>query len=189
MAQGLFALSGAQQRLWYMNQLEPDSPFYNITLAITLDSDIDKCSLFEALKVLVRRHDILHTRYPLVEGKVMQEVADAEDWCVESISSPISHQDTEEQARTIAENIARYPVDLEHGPVFRAFHALLDEDKSVLVLLTHHIATDQSSINILTMELDSIYQDIVSGMPISLPPTVTYKEYVDFELQRFNSKG
>ncbi|MGL4001072.1 condensation domain-containing protein [Pantoea eucalypti] len=188
MTEGEFALSAAQQRLWYMSQLEPESPFYNITLPMVLESDTNSLALYEALKALVRRHDILHTRYPLTEGRVAQEVVDPQGWRVEKIAFSVTGGDSEEKASNIAATIARYPVDLHNGPVFRAFYAPLDEGKSLLVLLTHHIATDQSSINILIQELDLIYQQIAEGKACSLAPVAPYKEYVDFESQRFEKQ-
>ncbi|RZT99032.1 phosphopantetheine binding protein [Advenella incenata] len=178
-------LSAAQQRLWYMSQLEPESPYYNITLAIKLGSDINLDYLAKALQKLVLRHDILRTCYPIVNGVVHQEVFPASHWMVEEYCFEYEGIDDEEKSANIADAIAQFHIDVENGPVFRAFIVSVSPAQNLLVLLTHHIATDQNSINVMMTELDMLYEIEHQGEHRDLMHAPAYIDYVLFENTRF----
>lgn len=185
----LYPLSAAQKRLWYMTQLSPQSPFYNVTLAIRLDIALNQTALKAALQDLVIRHEILRTRYILDQGTVWQKVETAQGWQLEWLEpSAVPYEERANICSQIATDISRLDIDLEAGPVFRVFLRQFADNDHLLILLTHHIATDQRSINLLCQELDALYFNHVAPGPLQLEVPLQYREYAIVQLQQFEQK-
>ena len=183
---GLYPTSAAQKRMWYMSQLSPDDPHYNVTLAMRLSFDLNQDVLAESLRQLVARHEILRTSYPIVAGVAWQKVSPPEKWNLEWMGSiEVPEEQRLKRCEVLGAEIASLHIDLEHGAVFRAFLWSLGPSDYLLILLTHHIAVDQRTINTLCEELDVLYRACNGERHEQLPVATQYREYVDFERSRF----
>ncbi|MCP2166900.1 non-ribosomal peptide synthetase [Goodfellowiella coeruleoviolacea] len=169
-------LSFAQQRLWFLDQWAPGQAVYNSPVALLLRTELDHTAFQGALTDLVARHEVLRTRYPVENGVPYQEIEPAP----ESVPLPVT--DLTGASRTEVEDwvsaFAQQPFDLERGPVLRAALGKLSDREHVLVLNTHHIATDGASTGIVTTELVELYQARRQHRPALLPALpVQYADY------------
>ncbi|WP_424888964.1 amino acid adenylation domain-containing protein [Streptomyces sp. XH2] len=168
-------LSFAQQRMWFMNQLVPGSPFFNIGESVRLTGRLDVPTLQTALDEVVQRHEVLRTRYPSVDGEPHQEVA-------ETVSVPLETmpcQDEQGARAFIAEQVGR-PFELATGPVLRAGLVRLADDDHILWICVHHIAFDGWSIPVLFREISAIYTQLANGQRAGLDPLPV--QYADFAI-------
>src|SRR4051794_39703336 len=136
-------LSFAQQRLWFLNQLAPDSPSYNIPLAVQLNGKLNRVALCWNLNEIVQRHDVLRTTFVAVDGRPMQRVAAGLILplpVVDLHALPIYMRKTVTHRLIIEE--AQQCFDLAHGPLLRTILLRLDEEAHVLLLTLHHIVAD-----------------------------------------------
>ena len=145
-------LSFAQQRLWFMHQLAPESAFYNMPLAIRLRGPLDVIQLERALNGVLRRHDVLRTTFPSSDGHPVQRVHAHEARPLPLVDLS-SHDLPEDRALAFAEREAREPFDLEEGPLVRFLLLRLSTEHHMLVLTMHHIVSDGWSMSILVREL------------------------------------
>jgi amino acid adenylation domain-containing protein len=172
-------LSFAQQRLWFLDQLEPDNPLYNIPLAVRLRGDLQIGSLRRALNEIIRRHEVLRTRYVVVDDAPVQLIADEVkiEVPVEDLSG-VSADMQESAVRCMAIENGRHVFNLQTGPVIRASLLRLGEQNHILLLNTHHIASDGWSIWRFVRELAALYAAFIAGKPSPLP--VLPIQYGDF---------
>ena len=142
------ALSFAQQRLWFLDQLVPGSAFYNIASAWRLEGPLDAAALEAALGEVVARHESLRTTFVSVDGKPLQRVK--EPWAFELTAVDVSGEPCPEEAASlqVAEEAAR-PFDLARGPLLRAQLLRLSDEDHVLILVVHHIVSDGWSSGVL----------------------------------------
>jgi aspartate racemase len=162
-------LSYAQERLWFLDQLEPGSPTYNVPAALQLEGALDAEALVGSLNEIVARHEALRTAFPSVDGQPVQRVATAMGLHVPVVDlSGLPESEREGRARRLAEEEARRPFDLARGPLLRAKLLRLDEEKHLLLLTMHHIVSDGWSAGILSRELATLYEAFSSGQPSPL---------------------
>jgi amino acid adenylation domain-containing protein/non-ribosomal peptide synthase protein (TIGR01720 family) len=164
---GPVPLSFAQQRLWFLDRLEPESPRYNVPAAIHLDGPLDSAALEGALCALARRHEALRTRFAEGAGGPVQEIDPDPDLPLPRIdlaSLPGDRRDAETRRLGAAE--ARRPFDLARGPVVRARLLRRGTAAHTLLLVFHHIAVDGWSLALLLRELAALLR----GEPIPPPP-------------------
>ncbi|HEV2756820.1 MAG TPA: amino acid adenylation domain-containing protein, partial [Actinomycetota bacterium] len=172
-------LSFAQQRLWFLDQLEPGSAEYNIPHALRVRGGLDLDALGRALSGVVARHETLRTTFGAVDGEPVAVVHDAGEGALEV--TELSHLDPDKaelEAQRIAEAEAMRPFDLERGPLLRARVLRLGPDDHVLLLVMHHIVSDGWSRSVLLDELGSLYDAHVSGGEARLPQLPV--QYGDF---------
>jgi hypothetical protein len=152
-------LSFAQQRLWFMHQLAPESAFYNMPLAIRLRGPLEVSQLERALNGVLRRHEVLRTTFPSTDGRAVQLVHahEARPLPLVDLSSV---ERPEDQALAFAEREAREPFDLEAGPLVRFLLLRLSPEHHMLVLTMHHIISDGWSMSILVRELKAGMGDL-----------------------------
>ncbi|QRO01038.1 non-ribosomal peptide synthase/polyketide synthase [Archangium violaceum] len=176
---GSLPLSFAQQRLWFLDRMEPGSPLYNNPAAVRLDGPLDVAALDRAFQEIVRRHEALRTLFQDVEGQPAQVI-------VPSVQLPLPVVDLrelpepsrEEEARRISVEEARQPFDLTRGPLLRALLLALGEHSHVLLLTMHHIVSDGWSTAVLIREVAALYEAFHSGRPSPLPELpVQYADY------------
>ena len=155
--------SYAQQRLWFLDQLEPGSPLYNIPLALRLTGPLDAGALAEALGGIVRRHEALRTTLAVEDGQVVQVVASPGSWQLPRIGlESFAPAERRAAARRLAAEEAVRPFDLARGPLFRA--VLLDlgvldgSAEHLLCLNLHHAIADGWSLGIFQRELAALYR-------------------------------
>jgi hypothetical protein len=172
-------LSFAQQRLWFFSQLESDSSFYNVPLAVRLMGTLDLQALEWALNQIVARHEVLRTTFSVVNDKPVQVIAPelhlplpVTDLC------SLPEAEREMAATQYAKQEALQGFDLTRGPLLRPSILRLGEQNHVLFLTTHHIVSDAWSSSILLRELGVLYTAKVERKPSPLPPLpVQYADY------------
>src|SRR5262249_47972231 len=155
---GRLRLSYAQQRLWFLDQLEPGSIAYNLPAAVHLGGALKVRALERALSEIVRRHEALRTRFPSVDGEPAQVIREAEPltWPFIDLSG-LSPERGREEARRLALREARRPFDLAAGPLLRASLVLLGPEKHLALLTMHHIVSDGWSMGVLIREVGALY--------------------------------
>jgi amino acid adenylation domain-containing protein len=179
-------LSFAQERLWFLDQLEPGSTVYNMSGALRLTGRLDIDALERSLNEVVRRHEALRTSFTTIEGAPRQVIS-AELLLVLPVidlsDSPESAR--EDEARRQAAAAARQPFDLSRGPLLRATLLRLDEQEHILLLSMHHIVSDGWSLAILFRELSALYEAYVNGKPSPLPELpIQYADYAVWQRNR-----
>ena len=178
-------LSFAQQRLWFINQMEPESPAYNMPVALRLTALLDQRALERSLNEIVRRHEPLRTSFPTVNGVPTQVV---HDHCpVRLHIADLSQLEDDERARQadrLMNEEAQKPFDLEEGPVYRASMLRMGPEENLLLLTIHHIAADGWSLGILTRELKVLYNAYREEQPSTLPEIAF--QYADFAVWQRN---
>ncbi|HVR95001.1 MAG TPA: amino acid adenylation domain-containing protein [Thermoanaerobaculia bacterium] len=164
-------LSFSQQRLWFLDQLEPASPAYNIPLAVRLTGALSIGLLGRIFAEVVRRHEALRTTFASRDGRPVQVIAPALGLELPVIDlSGLAERET--PARELAAEEARRPFDLQRGPLLRLALVRLDERDHVLLLTMHHIVSDGWSMGVLLREIAALYA--LQGLP-ELPV-----QYADF---------
>ena len=163
-------LSFAQERLWFINQLEPDSAIYNIAGAVDIKGRLDVDKLERALNLVISRHDNLRTVFPIDDGKARQRILDRLDFRLERIEAD------RDSARQLCQTEAATPFDLAAGPLIRGRIIRLAPEEHVLMLNMHHIISDAWSMAVLTKELSLIMDGRSAELP-SLPI-----QYVDYSV-------
>lgn len=174
-----FPLSFAQQRLWFIDQLEPGNVAYNMPTAIRYRAELDVTTLERALSEIVRRHETLRTTFASVGGQPVQVISPPAP--VSLRVEDLRHLNAAERdaaaARVEAEE-AVSPFDLQRGPLFRARVARLAENDYALVLTLHHIISDGWSTGVLLRELSALYEAFTEGRPSPLAELPI--QYADF---------
>ena len=156
--QGAFPLSFAQERLWFIHRLQPESPAYNIPLALRAEGPLDPARLAAALSEVVRRHEVLRTVFAEDDGEPVQVVlppAAVPLPVIDLHALPEDRRDAE--ARRIAAEEAGTPFDLSCGPLLRSLQLELAPGRRVVLLDLHHIATDGWSLGVLVREVKALY--------------------------------
>jgi amino acid adenylation domain-containing protein len=175
-------LSFAQERLWFLDQLDPGKPTYNIPAVLRLRGALQGAALAAALAEVVRRHAVLRTSYPVVAERPVQRVA---AWR-ESRGLPLPVIDLAdldggarelELDRQLLREVSR-PFDLERGPVLRASLLRLAAFEHVLIFVMHHIASDGWSMGVLVREMVALYEAACLRRPSPLPELPL--QYLDF---------
>ncbi|MBD0692610.1 non-ribosomal peptide synthetase [Streptomyces sp. CBMA123] len=176
-------LSYAQQRLWFLAQLNPGDTAYNMPYALRLTGPVDLDLATAAFQALVRRHETLRTTFGSVDGEPVQLVAEARavDWRPETVDLR-GAADAEDEVRRLAATHAATPFDLSRGPLFRVTLVRLSDDETVVLLNLHHIITDDWSMGVLTREFAAVYAALRAGGTDPLPPLdVQYADYAHWQ--------
>lgn len=172
-------LSFAQQRLWFLDQLDPGNTAYHIPYAVRLAGRLEIEALEQSLSELVRRHEVLRTTFSMIEGQAAQIIHPAQPLSVPVTDlQQVSEDERQTETQRLMEEETRRVFDLEHGPLLRASLLRLDEMEHVLILVMHHIVFDAWSIPVLLHELGALYQAYASGQPSLLPDLPV--QYADF---------
>jgi amino acid adenylation domain-containing protein len=182
-------LSPGQQRLWFLDQLDPGTPLYNNFAAIRMQGHISIPLLAQSLNAIVQRHEILRTTFHEVGGSPVQRIHDhmAIDLPVKTISGT-SPEERDALIQELAVAHARKPFDLRQGPLLRAEVLRLDEDDHVIFFTMHHIVSDGWSVAVLLEELTTIYRALASGEEPDLPPLpIQYADFAAWQLERVGS--
>ncbi|HEU4454891.1 MAG TPA: amino acid adenylation domain-containing protein, partial [Longimicrobium sp.] len=177
--EGALPLSFAQQRLWFLHQLDPSSAAYNVPAALRLRGALDERALARALAEVVRRHEALRTRFEARGGVAAQVVDASAALAVPSVDlSALDEGDREATARRLAREEALRPFDLSVAPLLRATLARLAEGEWILLLTMHHVAGDGWSLEVLARELSTLYAAFAAGRPSPLAELEI--QYADF---------
>ncbi len=162
-------LSFAQQRLWFLDQLEPNSPLYNIPIVARMSGPLEPGALEQALDAIIERHESLRTRFVCVEQEprqIIDQDASLKLRVIDLASGPETEQEGETN-RFIQQEVTR-PFDLNADRLIRGTLLRLKKDRHVLILVVHHIICDEWSLKILFRELKSLYEAFVLEQPPAL---------------------
>ncbi|MCA7081979.1 condensation domain-containing protein, partial [Cupriavidus sp. DB3] len=179
------ALSYAQQRLWFLWQLERDSGLYNIPRAVRLRGALDRSSLQRTFDALVERHESLRTTFHQESEQAVQRIHPP-------FSLPINVSDLTDNdpaqrdaaVQSLVDAEAQAPFDLEQGPLLRVRLLRLADDDHILLVTMHHIVSDGWSMNVVIDEFARLYAGFVSGQPAQLAPLpIQYADYAAWQKQ------
>ncbi|HEX8185043.1 MAG TPA: condensation domain-containing protein, partial [Blastocatellia bacterium] len=176
-------LSFAQERLWFIDQLEPGSATYNISTALRLVEELDVRALERALSEIMRRHEILRTVFPVEEGEPAQVIKPTQEFKfdVEDLSWAREEKRGEEVERISREEATR-GFDLQAGPLMRVRMLRLAEDEHVLVVTMHHIISDGWSIGVIIREVAALYEAYSRGEESPLKELeIQYADYAGWQ--------
>ena len=179
-----FPVSFAQQRLWFLEQLAPGEPTYNMPYAFWLEGPLDAHALQRAMDAMVARHAVLRTSIVAFDGVPEQVVADTGTVPIEHIELPLGLDESERtrKAESIAGELARQPFDLATAPLIRLALIAAGPGRHLFVLVLHHSISDGSSMKILLDELSAVYRAETAGLPVSLPPLLMeYSDYAEWQ--------
>jgi amino acid adenylation domain-containing protein len=182
-------LSFAQQRLWFLDRLEPGSPVYNLPLVLRLSGPLDERALGQAFLEIQRRHEVLRTSFVSEAGVPVQRIAAAAGTALErtDLGDLAPALRDAEWRRIVADEGAR-PFDLARGPLLRGHVLRLAESEHVLVVVMHHAVSDGWSLGVLTRELEVLYAAFRERRPSPLPELEV--QYADFAVwQRDSLRG
>ncbi|MFY1829601.1 amino acid adenylation domain-containing protein, partial [Myxococcus fulvus] len=172
-------LSFAQQRLWFLDQFEPNSAFYNIPTSFRIRAPLNVAALQGSLDALVLRHESLRTTFTVMDQQPVQVIAPPG-----SVALPVvdlrgwPEATREPEAQRLAALEAQHPFDLSRGPLLRARLLHLADNDYVLLLTVHHIVADAWSADVLFRELSVFYEAGSTGTPATLSPLEL--QYADF---------
>ncbi len=178
-------LSFAQQRLWFLHQLTPQSAAYTVPLVVRLQGDLDTGALHQSFLALHQRHETLRTTFTERAGQVFQHIGKETviSFTLVDLSS-CRKQYAEEQIRLLVQEALEKPFDLAHGPLLRNCLLRLSEQEHVLLLTMHHIVSDGWSMSVLIRELTALYQSFIIGDPSPLTPLpIQYADYAYWQRQ------
>jgi amino acid adenylation domain-containing protein len=182
---GKLPLSFAQQRLWFLDQLEPGNSFYNVGRALRLRGPLDIKALTAAINHIILRHESLRTAFEADEGNPYQRIlnhAPSELPLIDLREFPVELR--QEKADELAAGEVKQPFDLTKGPFLRTKLIRVDDDDHVLILTMHHIAADEWSLAILFRELSSLYNAFTKEKSSSLRELSTqYADYAAWQRQ------
>ncbi|MDG9929548.1 non-ribosomal peptide synthase/polyketide synthase, partial [Pseudomonas sp. GD04042] len=175
--------SPAQNRLWFLSRLEPDSVAYNIPGGLRLRGELDEQALQRSFASLVERHESLRTTFHEEDGVGFQRIGAVGDWTLlRDDLSALPEAQREARARAIREEEARFRFDLEHGPLLRVRLVSLDEQDHLLLVTLHHIVADGWSLGLLLDEFARLYAAHVQGQAPALAPLpIRYADYAAWQ--------
>jgi amino acid adenylation domain-containing protein/FkbH-like protein len=179
-------LSFAQQRLWFLDQLEPNSCLYNIGSVARVDGGIDTTLLEQSIDAVVGRHEALRTRFICPDENPVQIVDPHRRFQLEvvDLSSCAQQHDREVQAHRLVRAELNRPFNLSSQHPLRATLIRLRPDEHRLVLTLHHIVADEWSLRVLFKELATLYSAYASSSPVSLPGLpIQYADYARWQRQ------
>ncbi|MBG1265874.1 non-ribosomal peptide synthase/polyketide synthase, partial [Nostoc sp. WHI] len=174
-------LSFAQTRLWFLDQFEPNSSFYNIPLALHLVGTLNQAALEQSLEEIIYRHEALGTNFITVDGQPTQIIQTETNWTVSVVD--LKHLSTTEQeipSQELAQQQAIQPFDLARQALVRATLVVLSETEHILLMCMHHVVSDGWSMGVFVQELAALYNAYSHGEPSPLSPLPI--QYADFAI-------
>ncbi len=183
---GPLALSFAQQRLWFLEQLGGMGSAYHVPKRLRLRGELEVAALRRALDRIVARHEVLRTTFVVREGEPEQRIAPAGESGLQLVEHDlVGHAEAEGELRRLVGEEAVAPFDLERGPLVRGRLIRVGEEEHVLLVTLHHIVSDAWSTGVLIHELGVLYRAYRRGEGDPLPPlAVQYADYAAWQRRR-----
>jgi amino acid adenylation domain-containing protein len=179
-------LSFAQQRLWFLHQLEPDSIAYNLPRSIRLTGALQVEILAQSFSEILRRHEVLRTTIQSMQGTPIPTVAATVPIHLPIVNlQPLAEQERAQTVKALTTQEAQHPFDLAQGPLLRLKLLKLSPDEHILLLTLHHIVSDAWSTGVLVQEMATLYDAFTQGKPSPLPElTVQYSDFAEWQHQQ-----
>ena len=178
---GNLPLSFAQQRLWFLDQLESGSAFYNIATSLRLRGPLNREALEQSLNEILRRHEVLRTAFGVVDGQPVQIITPTLTVSLAvSDLQELPKEEREAEVRLRVTQEAQTPFNLAQDSLARFILLRLDEREHILLVTLHHIVSDEWSMDVFCRELTALYEAFSTGKPS--PLTELPIQYVDFAL-------
>jgi amino acid adenylation domain-containing protein len=176
-------LSSAQQRLWFLDQMEPDSPLYSIPTAVRLSGTLDVAALERTFGELLRRHESLRTTFDAVDGLPVQIISDTCELPLQLLDLSVLPEGVREaEALRLANEEVRRPFNLARGPLMRVVLLRLGAEDHILLCTSHHIVSDIWSRGVLIREVSQLYAAFSRDESVTLPELpVQYADYACWE--------
>jgi hypothetical protein len=183
-------VSFAQQRLWFLDQLEPGSGFYNIAGAVRLRGVLDAGALARSVQEVVRRHESLRTRFVSTNGRPAQIIESHMMVQLPVVDlSELDHTQKDAEVQRLAREEAQRGFDLSQGPLLRATLLKVDANEHVLLLTMHHIISDGWSVSVLMQEVSTLYERYSKGASAALPElAIQYADYAAWQRERLQGE-
>ena len=180
----VYPLSFAQQRLWFLNRLEPGNPAYNISLAVNLKGQLDITLLEQSLNEIIRRHETLRTTFTTVNEQPAQIIASS----LKLSLSVIDYQkNIESQGNAAVQQFltqeSQQPFDLTQGPLLRAKLLRLAQQEHIFLLEMHHIISDGWSTEVFLQEIALLYKAFLTRSSLLPEVSVQYKDFANWQCQ------
>ncbi|MDF5719562.1 MAG: amino acid adenylation domain-containing protein [Rhizonema sp. PD37] len=174
-------LSFAQQRMWFLSQLDEESPFYNESCQLRIVGKLSVTALEQSINEIIRRHEALRTKFPVIEGIPFQAIAPSF-----TITLPVLDLQglPEASIQQIVIQEVRQPFDLSAGALVRVTLLRREVESHLLILTMHHIITDGWSMGVFFKELEVLYPAFIKGEPNPLPElTIQYADFAHWQRQ------
>lgn len=178
-------LSLGQERLWFMDQLTPDNPAYNMPFAVRLKGDFSVTALEKSFNEIVRRHEILRTSFPSIDGTPVQLIAPAMTLRVPLLDlSSLPEEERDAEVRRLAEEHSHRPFVLAEAPLLRATVLRLGDREHAVLVNIHHIVCDGWSIDILSREIGILYEAFRTEQASPLPElSLQFSDFAQWQRQ------
>ncbi|MGA9773578.1 MAG: amino acid adenylation domain-containing protein [Blastocatellia bacterium] len=188
---GMLPLSFAQQRLWFLDQLEPQSPFYNIPSPVRLTGRLDVASLEQSINEIIKRHEVLRTSFPAINGDPFQSISPAVRFRLAITDlSLLSQSDRNAEARSLVIEDTQRPFNLSQGPLFRMSLLRLAQEDHIVLFTVHHAVFDGWSIGVFIKELAALYPAFLSGEPSVLEELrLQYADFASWQREWLNGEA
>jgi natural product biosynthesis luciferase-like monooxygenase protein/amino acid adenylation domain-containing protein len=187
---GNLPLSYGQQRLWFLDQLEPGNPVYNVPTSVRLTGPLQVLALQQSLNEIIRRHEVLRTRFVTIDGEPVQVIKAELELPLEVIDlSVLTEDERETETLRLAQETATGGFDLATGPLLRARLLRLAAEEHILLLTMHHIISDGWSLGVLVREVGALYGAFSEGLGSPLPElTIQYADYAQWQREQLTSE-
>ncbi|MDZ7949837.1 non-ribosomal peptide synthetase [Nostoc sp. DedQUE09] len=177
----VYPLSFAQQRLWFLDRLEPGNPAYNISLAVNLQGELEVTLLEQSLNEIIRRHETLRTTFTTVNGQPVQIIASSLKLSLSVINIESQSDVTVQQFLT---QESQRPFELTQGPLLRAKLLRLAQQEHILLLEMHHIISDGWSTEVFLQEIGLLYKAFLTRNASPLTEiSIQYKDFAHWQRQ------
>ena len=180
-----YPLSFTQKRLWFLQSLNPDNPFFNSTEALKIKGNLNVTALEASLATIEKKHEILRASFSTINGQPVQTIAPL-------TGLKPSVVDLQGKAREIQEQAIKHLIDghnlenfaLDHGPLVRIGLLILNRDEHVLIITIHHIISDGWAFNLLLKELNQYYLEfLMDHVTENIEPNIQYSDYAEWQSQ------
>jgi len=183
-----FPLSFAQERMWFLQQLEPENATYNRPINIKLTGKLNVTVLELSLNEILRRHEVLRSKYTVVDGLPILVIDTQINLKLSIINLRSSNQQKTELEKLVKKE-AQQPFNLANGNLLRATLVQLTEEQQILLLTTHHIVFDGWSAGVLIEELGKLYQAFSQNLPSPLPNlTIQYADFAQWQKEQLKQE-
>ncbi|EDP94145.1 Amino acid adenylation, partial [Kordia algicida OT-1] len=177
-----YEASYAQKRMWMLNQFNEARAAYNTSMSYWFHGNLSVEALNQAFLELINRHEILRTVFKMIDDEVRQIILEVSNFFKIDYVDLSSHENVDEVIQEKLTTLIESPLDLENGPLIKVSVFEVAENKYLFTLITHHIISDEWSVEILINEIKYIYNRIRSGKKIELQPlSIQYKDFAAWE--------